>query len=41
MEIELSQEQHAVLKETRAVGTPAEFQALLEQARCEAPIRCV
>lgn len=35
MGIELSQEQHAVLKETRAVGTPAEFQALLEQARPE------
>ncbi|KYF49256.1 hypothetical protein BE04_34915, partial [Sorangium cellulosum] len=35
MGIELSQQQHAVLKETRAVGTPAEFQALLEQARPE------
>ncbi|WP_437293717.1 hypothetical protein [Sorangium sp. So ce426] len=35
MGIELSQEQHAVLKETRAVATPAEFQALLDTARPE------
>ncbi|KYF84671.1 hypothetical protein BE18_37905, partial [Sorangium cellulosum] len=35
MGIELSQEQHAVLKETRAVATPAEFQALLDAARPE------
>ncbi|AUX32643.1 MULTISPECIES: hypothetical protein [Sorangium] len=35
MGIELSQEQHAVLKETRAVATPAEFQALLDAARSE------
>ncbi|WP_437994175.1 hypothetical protein [Sorangium sp. So ce145] len=35
MRIELSQEQHAVLKETRAVATPAEFQALLDTARPE------
>ncbi|AUX28650.1 uncharacterized protein SOCE836_007310 [Sorangium cellulosum] len=28
MGIELSQEQHTVLKETRAVATPAEFHAL-------------
>ncbi len=35
MGIELSQEQHAVLKETRAVATPAEFQSFLETARPE------
>ncbi|WP_437765668.1 hypothetical protein WME77_00940 [Sorangium sp. So ce764] len=35
MGIELSQEQHAVLKETRAVATPADFQALLDTARPE------
>jgi hypothetical protein len=37
MRIELSQEQHAVLKETRAVATPAEFQALLDTARRSGP----
>lgn len=35
MGIELSQEQLAILKETRAVATPAEFHALLAAARPE------
>ncbi|WP_437606090.1 hypothetical protein WMF20_34310 [Sorangium sp. So ce834] len=35
MGIELSQEQHAVLKETRAVATPAAFRTLLDTARPE------
>ncbi|WP_437674477.1 hypothetical protein [Sorangium sp. So ce131] len=35
MGIELSKEQLAILKETRAVATPAEFQALLDAARSE------